>query len=156
MQRPGEGSWDVVVVGSGNAAMSAGLAALERGASVLMIEKAERDLAGGNTAYTAGAMRFVYEGNDDLMPAAWSIPRIHACPAPISAPTRREKFEEDLLGFNDGRPLSREQRILIDESGAALRWLCDAGREVRADLFPPILREGRALRLLGRPDARHP
>ena len=55
--------WDVVVVGSGNAALSAGLAALERGASVLVIEKAERDLAGGNTAYTAGAMRFVYEGN---------------------------------------------------------------------------------------------
>lgn len=88
MQRPGEGSWDVVVVGSGNAAMSAGLAALERGASVLMIEKADRDLAGGNTAYTAGAMRFVYEGNDDLMPLL-ADPEDPRLPGPISAPTRR-------------------------------------------------------------------
>ena len=30
----------VIVVGSGNAAMSAGIAALEKGANVLMLEKA--------------------------------------------------------------------------------------------------------------------
>ena len=58
----------VIVVGSGNAAMSAGIAALEKGANVLMLEKASEDLAGGNTKYTAGAMRFAYDSSEDLMP----------------------------------------------------------------------------------------
>ena len=58
----------VVIVGSGNAAMSAGIAALEAGADVLMLEKASEELAGGNTKYTAGAMRFSYESSEELIP----------------------------------------------------------------------------------------
>ena len=57
----------VVVVGSGNAALSAGIAALEKGANVVIYEKADKKMAGGNTKYTAGAMRFSYENGDQLM-----------------------------------------------------------------------------------------
>ena len=39
----------VIVVGSGNAALSAGIAALEKGAEVTIYEKAEEKMAGGNT-----------------------------------------------------------------------------------------------------------
>ena len=56
----------ILFIGSGNAAMCAGIAALERGASVVMYEKAEKILAGGNTKYTAGAMRFCFDGLDSL------------------------------------------------------------------------------------------
>ena len=49
--------WDVVIIGSGNAALCAGIAACELGADVLMIEEAARNMPGGNTNYTAGAMR---------------------------------------------------------------------------------------------------
>ena len=56
----------IIIIGSGNAAMCAGIAALERGASVVMYEKAEKILAGGNTKYTAGAMRFCFDGLDRL------------------------------------------------------------------------------------------
>ena len=51
----------IIIVGSGNAALTAGIAALEKGAGVLILEKGDKELAGGNTKYTAGAMRFVYE-----------------------------------------------------------------------------------------------
>ena len=117
---------DVIVVGSGNAALCAAIAAREAGATVLIIEKADEALAGGNSKYTAGAMRFVYNGNDDLLPllADPQDPRLeHTDFGSYTA----EKFESDLLGFNDGRPLSAEQRKLIDRSYDTMLWLAGHG-----------------------------
>ena len=45
----------MVVVGGGNAAMCAALAAQEQGARVVVLERAPREERGGNGAYTAGA-----------------------------------------------------------------------------------------------------
>jgi tricarballylate dehydrogenase len=59
-------SWDVVVVGGGNAAFCAALAARERGARVLVLERASEEEAGGNSRFTAGAMRVAYDGLEDL------------------------------------------------------------------------------------------
>ncbi len=53
--------YDVVVVGAGNAAMCAALAAAERGASVLVLERTSQAHAGGNTRFTAGAVRVAYD-----------------------------------------------------------------------------------------------
>ncbi len=124
--------WDVVVVGSGNAALCAALAAMERGRSVLVIEKARPELASGNTAYTAGAMRFVYDGRDDLLPllADPDDPRLGRTEF---GQYTAAMFAKDLLGFNDGRPLSAEQQALIRESYPTMLWL--ASRGVR---FEPI------------------
>src|SRR3546814_14060876 len=58
--------WDVVVVGAGNAALCAALAARESGASVLVLERSSEDEGGGNPRFTAGAIRTVYNGLDDL------------------------------------------------------------------------------------------
>ena len=57
--------FDVVIVGAGNAAMSAAHAALDRGATVCILEKAPKEDRGGNSALT-GHFRFVYENLDDL------------------------------------------------------------------------------------------
>ena len=57
---------DVVVVGGGNAALCAALAAAEQGAKVTVLECAPEDARGGNSSYTAGAMRVVFDGVDDL------------------------------------------------------------------------------------------
>ena len=118
--------FDVVVVGSGNAALSAALAAQDAGRRVLVIEKAGPELAGGNSAYTAGAMRFAYESGAQLLPllADPDDPRLArtefgSYPAEI--------FAADLLAFNEGRPLSPEQRILVGESLDAVRWLAAQG-----------------------------
>jgi len=48
-------SIDVVVVGAGNAALCAALAAAEQGVSVLILERAPENEAGGNSRFTAGA-----------------------------------------------------------------------------------------------------
>ena len=58
--------YDVVVIGAGNAAFCAALAATERNVSVLVLERAPQPLGGGNSRFTAGAMRFAYDGVDDI------------------------------------------------------------------------------------------
>jgi tricarballylate dehydrogenase len=60
------GNPDVIVVGAGNAAACAALAARENGAAVIMLEAAPIEECGGNSRYTAGLMRVVYNGVDDL------------------------------------------------------------------------------------------
>ena len=57
----------VVVVGGGNAALCAAISARECGADVTLLERAPYELRGGNTRFTAGAMRAVYGGVDDLL-----------------------------------------------------------------------------------------
>lgn len=116
----------IIVVGSGNAAMSAGIAALEAGATVLMVEKAAEDLAGGNTKYTAGAMRFSYDGSEDLIPLL-TDPHDERISRTDFGSYTKDKFSHDLLGFNEGRPLSAEQDYLISHSYDAVKWLAGHG-----------------------------
>ena len=99
----------VIVVGSGNAALCAGIAALESGAEVLMVEKANEKEAGGNSRYTAGAMRFVYNSNEELIPLLLN-PEDEKLPKTDFGTYSKERFQDDLLGSNDGLPLSLHQR----------------------------------------------
>ena len=57
--------YDVVVVGAGNAALSAAMAARENGAEVLILEKAPEHEKGGNSYFTAGGFRFCHSGIED-------------------------------------------------------------------------------------------
>ena len=61
-------NYDVIVVGAGNAALCAAIAAQEKGSSVLVVEKAPRHQRGGNSYFTAGGFRFAYSGIEDLRP----------------------------------------------------------------------------------------
>ncbi|MCZ6593039.1 MAG: FAD-dependent tricarballylate dehydrogenase TcuA [Alphaproteobacteria bacterium] len=61
-----QNDYDVVVVGGGNAAFCAALSAREADASVLVLEAAPEAEAGGNSRFTAGSMRVVYNGVADL------------------------------------------------------------------------------------------
>lgn len=118
--------WDVIIVGSGNAALTAGIAACEKDAKVLMLEKADADMAGGNTKYTAGAMRFAYETSDALLPLLANPDDARVARADFGTYTQ-DKFKADLLGFNDGAPLTPEQEILVTQSYDTMHWLAGHG-----------------------------
>ena len=57
---------DVVVVGGGNAGLCAALAAAEKGARAVLLERAPAEKRGGNSFFTAGAFRFPYRGIEDV------------------------------------------------------------------------------------------
>ena len=59
--------YDVLIVGTGNAACSAALAALEKTPRVGMLEKAPQRDRGGNSMLTV-LMRFAFNGAEDLKP----------------------------------------------------------------------------------------
>ena len=122
----------IIIVGSGNAALSAGIAALEKGSEVIIYEKAEKKMAGGNTKYTAGAMRFAYDSGEQLIPLLKnkSDPRLKNTDFGSYS---TKQFSSDLLNFNDGRPLSDEQNILVTKSYETIQWL--ASHNVK---FEPI------------------
>ena len=110
----------IIIIGSGNAAMSAGIAALENGSCVTILEKAPEKLSGGNTKYTAGAMRFCFNGMEDLIPLLQdpNDPRLKNTEFGCYSETQ---FANDLLSFNDGKPLSDEAiSKVISEQGIDL------------------------------------
>jgi tricarballylate dehydrogenase len=59
-------AYDVIIVGAGNAAFCAALAAAEFKKRILVLERAPEDESGGNSRYTAGLMRVAYRGVEDL------------------------------------------------------------------------------------------
>ena len=122
----------IIIVGSGNAALCAGIAALEKGANVEIYEKGDQKLAGGNTKYTAGAMRFAYENGNELIDFLKN-PNDERLKKTDFGSYTKQKFSSDLLSFNDGKPLSIEQHNLISRSYETIKWL--ASHNVK---FEPI------------------
>ncbi len=59
-------AFDVVVVGGGNAALCAALAAAEKVTSVALIERAPELKRGGNSKFTGGGFRMVHHGVRDI------------------------------------------------------------------------------------------
>ncbi|MBB4930892.1 choline dehydrogenase-like flavoprotein [Lipingzhangella halophila] len=118
--------YDVVVVGGGNAAFSAAHAARERGARVLMLEKATREEAGGNSFYTAGAFRAAHNGLDDLLPLVDDASRERA-EHTVLPPYPAEHFRRDMERLTDGRNDPGLTRVLVESSRDIVRWLAEKG-----------------------------
>ena len=117
-----ERSSDVLVVGSGNAAFCAALAAQQRGRSVRMLEVAPEAEFGGNSRYTAGAMRFAYENSGQLLPLL-ADPDDERLANTDFGSYPETQFLDDLRGFNGNQPITMQQEKLVRESLDLMQWL---------------------------------
>ncbi|XOV89062.1 MAG: FAD-dependent tricarballylate dehydrogenase TcuA [Pseudomonadota bacterium] len=117
---------DVVVVGAGNAAICAALAAREGGANVIVLERAPEAMKGGNSRYTAGAMRVVYRGLDDLRQLMPELTDEEIANADFGAYTR-DAFFDDMGKVTQYRSDPDLTETLIDQSFDTLKWMRTRG-----------------------------
>ena len=117
---------DVIVAGAGNAAFCAALAAQERGAKVLMLEAAPQAESGGNSRFTAGAIRVVYNGVDDIKAL---VPDL--TPAELEATDfgsyTAEQFYDDMARLTQHRADPDLVELLVTRSFATLNWMRGKG-----------------------------
>ncbi len=118
--------YDVVVVGAGNAALCAALAATEAGATVLVLERAPARERGGNTAFTAGAMRFAYDGVDDIVELVPDLSDQERETTDFGSYTEAEFFE-DMERVTQSRADPDLIEILVKNSFDTLRWMRGKG-----------------------------
>ena len=124
--------WDVVVVGAGNAALCAALAARESGASVLVLERAPEDEGGGNTRFTAGAIRTVYNGVDDLRALMPDLTDDEVSITDFGTYTS-DQFFDDMFRVTQFRTNPDMAETLVTRSYDTLMWM--RGKGIR---FQPI------------------
>jgi tricarballylate dehydrogenase len=119
-------SYDVVVVGAGNAALCAALSAQENGARVLVLESAPEEESGGNSRFTAGAMRVVYNGVEDLEQLMPDLTEDEKANTDFGTYTH-EQFFDDMARVTQYRGDPDLIEILIGQSLSTLKWMREKG-----------------------------
>jgi tricarballylate dehydrogenase len=124
--------YDVIVVGGGNAALCAALAARERCDRVLVLERAPQAEAGGNTRFTAGAMRVVYDGVEDLRRLMPDLTDREVESTDFGTYTEHQ-FLDDMARVTQDRCDPDLTELLVKRSRETLLWM--RGKGIR---FAPI------------------
>jgi tricarballylate dehydrogenase len=113
--------WDVIIVGAGNAALCAALAAQESGGKVLVLERAGEEESGGNSRFTAGLMRIAYNGVDDLRPLI-DLSEEEVARSDFGAYTE-EQFFDDMARVTEYRCDPDLTEILVKQSHPTVLWM---------------------------------
>jgi tricarballylate dehydrogenase len=117
---------DVIVVGGGNAAFCAALAAQEQGASVLMLEVAPQDECGGNTRFTAGSVRVAYNGVDDIKALVPDLTAQEIAETDFGTYTA-DAFFDDMARVTQNRADPDLVELLVTRSFDTLCWMRHKG-----------------------------
>lgn len=99
-------TYDVLVIGGGNAALCAALTARESGASVLLLESAPKEWRGGNSAHTRN-LRCMHDEPQDVLVEAYP----------------EEEYWQDLLKVTGGLTNEKLARKVIRETATCRGWM---------------------------------
>jgi len=110
-------TWDVVVIGGGNAALTAALTARQSGATVVVLEASPRVFRGGNSRHTRN-LRCAHRGPTDVLTGAYL----------------EDEFFSDLLRVNGGETNEALARLTIQRSEGLPEWMRQFGVRLQSAL----------------------
>ena len=141
-------SFDVIVVGAGNAAMAAALSAAEAGARVVVLEAAPVEHAGGNTRYAAGQLRTTFDGANDLTSLVPELTPDEAARCDFGAYGRADYLEDigRLIGYRCDPDLAE---AIVDNSLATLQWMRTIGARFQLSYRRQSVKVGDRIRFWG-------
>ncbi len=103
-------SYDVLVIGAGNAAMAAALTARRSGVSVLMLESANKDLRGGNSRHVRN-IRYAHNAATDYVTGAFDA----------------AEFLSDIMRVTEGNTNPELAEFMTKASESAVDWMISQG-----------------------------
>jgi len=118
--------YDVIVVGGGNAAFCAALAAREHCDRVLVLERAPEEEAGGNSRFTAGLLRVAYRGVDDIKRLIPDLSEQEISSTDFGTYTE-EQFLDDMARVTEYRCDPDLTEVLVRQSLPTALWMRGKG-----------------------------
>jgi tricarballylate dehydrogenase len=116
--------YDVIVIGAGNAALSAAVSARESGADkVLVLEKAPRAMRGGNTHWSGGVLRFAFDDPQEIAPLLPGVENDYEDFFAGVAPYPKDRYLADLQRVTSGRTDPELSNILVSNSKDTVFWM---------------------------------
>ena len=138
-------TYDVLIVGTGNAASSAALAALEKTPRVGMLEKATQRDRGGNSMLTV-LMRFAFNGAEDLKPLIRNYSDDEMRPLLEGLPHRTEaELWDEIMRVTNNQADQDMLQVHVTESLKTVHWLASKGH----DWSPATIRDDNVVTMNG-------
>ncbi len=128
MRKGADSYYDVAVVGAGNAALTAALAAHEAGARVVVLEKAPYEFRGGNTRFSGGLMRFAYSGVDDVKELMPNLTEDDLSRLDMGTYSVQD-FYDSVMRVTSGEADPALTRICAEQSLDTMKWMSSYGME---------------------------
>jgi tricarballylate dehydrogenase len=119
-------AFDVVVIGGGNAALCAALAAAESGATVGLFERAPEAKRGGNSKFTGGGFRMVHHGVDDIKRIVPDLGEADIAKTDFGEYTA-EQYLDDLGRITQYYIDPDLAETLVQRSTETVQWLMERG-----------------------------
>ena len=127
MARPATASrYDVIVVGAGNAALTAAISARQKGARVLVLEKAPEAERGGDSRFSGGLFRFAYEGIEDLKPLRQDVPLEEWDRVDVGY-YGPDRFVGDIMRVTQGQANPELIATMTKQSYPTMVWMTELG-----------------------------
>ena len=121
-------SYDVIVVGAGNAALAAAVSARENGAGrVVVVEKAPREMRGGNTHWSGGVLRFAFDDPREIGELLPGVEEQFENFYEGVSPYSQDDFHGDLMRVTSGRTDPVLSKLLVSSSFDTVKWMKKVG-----------------------------